>query len=193
MKIRKIAYLSTLFAFLLPTLVVATVVLSYTYPTSTSNVTPQIYLTTGPEYTTANSLGLISAQLSSTTPYYISSGTTITINFVAGAGQEALLNVLQIVNGTTGKTSTQVSVYIEAALPTGITMYAGTSEATATISSSSGSSSILVNAGTNGISISSSSYTPVVSAGTSWSTIYLSFLNTGATGTGYIYIYYTVT
>ncbi|MFP3318693.1 MAG: hypothetical protein RXP98_05905 [Thermoplasmata archaeon] len=186
MKIRKLAFLSTLFAILLPTLVVATVVISYTYPTSTSNVTPQIYLTTGPEYTTAKDMGLISTTLSSGTPYNISSGTTITINFPAGAAQEALLNVLEIVNATTGTTNTEVSVYIEASLPSGITMYASTSQLTYTVSTSG----ITV----SGTSILSSSYTQVVAAGTSWSTIYLGFLNSnGATGTGTIYIYYTVT
>ncbi|MGC8565909.1 MAG: hypothetical protein ACP5LV_05805, partial [Thermoplasmata archaeon] len=111
-------------------------VISYTYPTSSSNVTPQIYLTTGPEYTTAYDLGLISTTLSTNTPYNISSGTTITINFPAGAAQEALLNVLEIVNATTGKANTQVSVYIEASLPSGITMYASTSQLTFTVTGS---------------------------------------------------------
>jgi hypothetical protein len=173
-------------------LVVATVVISYTYPTSTSNVSPQIYLTTGPEYTTANDMGLISTTLSSGTPSNIISGTTITINFPAGAAQEALLNVLEIVNATNGKTNTEVSVYIEASLPSGITMYASTSELTYTVSTSS--ITVTGPSGTSLQPISSSYYTPVVEAGTSWSTIYLGFLNSnGATGTGYIYIYYTVT
>ena len=188
MKIRKLAFLSTLFAILLPTLVVATVVLSYTYPTSTSKVAPQIYLTQGPEYTTANDMGLISTTFSSTTPINISSGTTITINFPAGAAQEALLNVLEIENATSEKTNTEVSVYIEASLPSGISMYASTSQLTYGVSTSTGVITV------SGTPISSSSYTEVVAAGTSWGTIYLGFLNSkGATGTGTIYIYYTVT
>jgi hypothetical protein len=167
-------------------LVVATVVISYTYPTSTTNVSPQIYLTTGPEYTTAYDMDLISPTLSAGTP--ISSGTTITINFATGASQEALLNVLEIDNKTSGKSNTEVSVYIEASLPSGITMYADTSLLTASASTSTGAISV------SGTAISSSSYTTVVSAGTSWSTIYLGFLiSSGATGTGKIYIYYTVT
>jgi hypothetical protein len=173
-------------------LVVATVVISYTYPTSTTKVSPQIYLTTGPEYTTAYDLGLISTTLSTNTPYNISSGTTITINFTAGAAQEALLNVLKIVNATTGGANTEVSVYIEASLPSGITMYASTSELTASVSGST--ITVSGSGGASISSISSSSYTTVVSAGTSWSTIYLGFLiSSGATGTGTIYIYYTVT
>lgn len=192
MKIKKLAFLSTLFAVLLPTLVVATVVLSYTYPTSTSNVGPQIYLTQGPEYTTANDLGLISATLSTKSPINISSGTTIQINFAAGASQEALLNVLEIVNATTGKSNTEVSVYIEASLPTGITMYASTSQLTYSVSS--GNITVETASGIAATLISSNAYTTVVSAGTSWSTIYLGFLNiNGATGPGNIYIYYTVT
>jgi len=185
-KYRKFAAISIVLAFLLPALVTATVVISYTYPTSTSNVTPQIYLTTGPEYTTANDMGLISTTLSTGTPYNISSGTTIQINFTAGAAQEALLNVLEIVNATSGTTNKEVSVYIEASLHSGITMYASTSLLTYNVVASG----ITV----SGTPISSSSYTPVVAAGTTWSTIYLGFLNSNdATGTGTIYIYYTVT
>jgi hypothetical protein len=59
MKIRKIAYLSTLFAFLLPTLVVATVVISYTYTISINQTAQKIYLATGPNYATANTMSLV--------------------------------------------------------------------------------------------------------------------------------------
>jgi hypothetical protein len=103
MKIRKIAYLSTLFAFLLPALVVATVVISYTYPINVSSTTPKIYLAEGPNYPTASSLGLIylsSTPTSISNYYYITSGTTIYINAVSGAGNTYLLNVLEIINST---------------------------------------------------------------------------------------------
>ncbi|MEM2269133.1 MAG: hypothetical protein QXM30_06030, partial [Thermoplasmata archaeon] len=76
MKIRRLAYLSTIFAILLPTLVVGMVVLSYTYPTSTSGKAPEVYLAQGPNYAAANSLGLFYAKMSGN-PANISSGTTI--------------------------------------------------------------------------------------------------------------------
>jgi len=103
MKIRKIAYLSTLFAFLLPALVVATVVISYTYTITTSTSQPPIFLAEGPNYPTASSLGLIylsSTPTSISNYYYITSGTTIYINAVSGAGNTYLLNVLEIINNT---------------------------------------------------------------------------------------------
>ncbi|MGC8708878.1 MAG: hypothetical protein ACP5RL_01070 [Thermoplasmata archaeon] len=125
MKIRRIAYLSTLFAFLLPTLVVATVVISYTYPTSTTGVAPKVYLAQGPNYAAANAMGLFYAnQVGS--PANISSGTKIYFNYTYGASNEALLNVLEIVNNApSGRTVTLT--FDTLSLPTGVTMYISSS------------------------------------------------------------------
>ncbi|MEM1756236.1 MAG: hypothetical protein QW295_05580, partial [Thermoplasmata archaeon] len=122
MKIRRLAYLSTIFAILLPTLVVGMVVLSYTYPTSTSGKAPEVYLAQGPNYNAANSLGLFYAKQVSNN---ISSGTTIYFNYTYGAYNEALLNVLEIVNGVTGRTVT--ITFDNVTLPSGVTMYISTS------------------------------------------------------------------
>jgi len=128
MKIRKIAYLSTLFAFLLPALVVATVVISYTYPINVSSTTPEIYLAEGPNYPTASSLGLISIPSGSTTAVgsnsYIISGTTITIKAVNGAGNTYLLNVLEIINNTGLKVPTYIWINITTTtIPSGSSLY----------------------------------------------------------------------
>jgi len=129
MKIRKIAYLSTLFAFLLPTLVVATVVLSYTYPTSTTGTAPEVYLAQGPNYAAANAMGLFYAKQVGT-PANISSGTTIYFNYTYGANNEALLNVLEIVvsNALSGRTVTITFDTLN--LPNGVTMYISSSAGT---------------------------------------------------------------
>ncbi|MEM2705894.1 MAG: hypothetical protein QW643_05670, partial [Thermoplasmata archaeon] len=86
MKIRRLAYLSTIFAILLPTLVVGMVVLSYTYPTSTSGKAPEVYLAQGPNYNAAYSMGLFYAKQVNGN---ISSGTTIYFNYTYGAYNEA--------------------------------------------------------------------------------------------------------
>ena len=110
MKIRKLAFLSTLFAILLPMLVVATVVISYTYPISVSSTTPEIYLAKGPNYAVANDMGLIT--VSNSTSNGIMSQ-TITLNNVTGSYNVSLLNVLSIFNKTGWDTSkAPVYVYI---------------------------------------------------------------------------------
>ena len=125
MKIRKIAYLSTLFAFLLPTLVVATVVLSYTYPTSTTGTAPEVYLAQGPNYAAANAMGLFYAnQVGS--PGNISSGTKIYFNYTYGANNEALLNVLEIVNNVPSGRTVKIT-FDTVSLPTGVTMWISSS------------------------------------------------------------------
>ncbi len=99
MKIKKITGLVLATIMLLPILVTATVVISYTYPTSTTSKVPKVYLEQGPNYGTANAMGFIYAPQSGN-PSNISSGTTIYINTTNGAGTVYLLNVLEIVNNT---------------------------------------------------------------------------------------------
>jgi len=122
MKIRKIAYLSTLFAILLPTLVVATVVISYTYPTTIGNPTyPTFYVAEGKNYPIANSLGLISlsgssGNLASKYGTLIPNGTTITLTPESGADLQ-LLDVFVINN--TGSSTQTVTIEILSSSITG--------------------------------------------------------------------------
>jgi hypothetical protein len=183
MKIRKIAYLSTLFAFLLPTLVVATVVLSYTYPTSTTGTAPEVYLAKGPNYAAANAMGLFYAKQVGS-PGNISSGTTIYFNYTYGANNEALLNVLEIVNNVpSGRTVT--ITFDTLTLPTGVTMYISSSANTQlTYTVSNGV--ITIN---NGQAVSTGS--PITLSGTYY---YIGFLfsNQATTGSGTIAFSYTI-
>ena len=174
MKIRKIAYLSTLFAFLLPALVVATVVISYTYPITSTPQTATIYLTTGPNYNAANAMGLITINLQNlASGQAIPSETTIAINTVSGSSETALVNVLEVYNGTS---SVKYPVYVTLYAPDiqGLTMYASTSPLTVTN-------------GTSGISISG---TQVSTSGTIFhltvsnnAALYIGFLMTGSAST----------
>ncbi|MEM4100985.1 MAG: hypothetical protein QXI08_06010 [Thermoplasmata archaeon] len=182
MKIRRLAYLSTIFAILLPTLVVGMVVLSYTYPTSTSGKAPEVYLAQGPNYNAANSMGLFYAKMSGN-PANISSGTTIYFNYTYGAYNEALLNVLEIVNGVTGRTVT--ITFDNVTLPSGVTMYISTSATELGYSvSSTGVISI-----TGGESVSTG--TSITLSGTPY---YIGFLfsNTVISGTGTIAFHYII-
>ncbi|MEM4110789.1 MAG: hypothetical protein QXG55_05470 [Thermoplasmata archaeon] len=183
MKIRRLAYLSTIFAILLPTLVVGMVVLSYTYPTSTSGKAPEVYLAQGPNYAAANSMGLFYASEGGS-PANISSGTTIYFNYTYGAYNEALLNVLEIVNNTPhGRTVT--ITFDNVTLPSGVTMYISTSATELGYSvSSTGVISI-----TGGESVSTG--TSITLSGT---TYYIGFLfsNTVISGTGTIVFHYII-
>jgi len=178
MKIRKLAFLSTLFAILLPTLVVATVVISYTYPITSTPQNATIYLTTGPNYNAASAMGLITSTLSGV----ITSGTSIDINTVSGSSQTALVNVLEVYNGTS---SVKYPVYVTLYAPSisGLTMYASTSPLTVTNS-------------TSGISITG---TVVSTGGTTFhltasgAALYIGFLLTGsASGSANFVINYQI-
>jgi len=185
MKIRKIAYLSTLFAFLLPTLVVATVVLSYTYPTSTTGTAPEVYLAQGPNYLAANAMGLFYANQvgNPANSANISSGTTIYFNYTYGANNEALLNVLEIVNNVpSGRTVT--ITFDTVSLPTGVTMWISTSTTQLSYTVTSGVIHI-----TGGTQVTAG-YSTTLSSGT----YYIGFLfsNTAKAGTGIIAFSYTI-
>ena len=165
MKIRKIAYLSTLFAFLLPALVVATVVISYTYTITSTPQPATIYLTTGPNYNAASAMGLITPGLSG----IITSGTSIAINTVSGSYETALVNVLEVYNDTS---SVKYPVYVTLYAPSisGLTMYASTSPLTVTNSASE----ILI----SGTPVSTSGTTFQLTA--SGAALYIGFLMTGS-------------
>ncbi len=191
MKIKKLAFLSTIFAILLPTLVVATVVISYTYPISVSTSNVNVYLATGENYATANEFGFmsISSISSSTTGTEIPNGATITINGASGSpGNTTLLNVLEIINNT-GTSYTwnggTLNLWINGTLPSGVTLYYSTSPIT--FGTPSGTSWI------SGTPVNLNSNIPItIPKGTT--TIYLAFqINGGVTGKGVLYIQYSPT
>ena len=184
MKIRKLAFISTFLAFLVPMLVVATVVISYTYPTSTNKIAPEIYLSQGPNYNAANAMGLFSATQVGT-PANISSGTKIYLNNTYGDDEEALLNVLEIVNNLPSGTTVEIT-FGTVSLPTGVSMWIS-STANTELTYSVNDGVITINDGT------------AVSSGTaitlSSGTYYIGFLfSSGATtGTGTIAFSYAIT
>jgi hypothetical protein len=126
-KIKRLTALSVLIAILAPTLVTATVILTYQYNINSSNATPYLFLTTGENYNTANTLGLIYAKTqtfsSGGSSYtYIPSG-TVDVNVSDGAYSEYLLNVLAVYNISSGL-KVPVYAYINASsIPSGVTVY----------------------------------------------------------------------
>ncbi len=128
MNMKRITGLVLATIMLLPILVAATVVISYTYPTSTASNAPICYLEQGPNYATANAMGFIYAPQSGS-PSNIISGTKIYINTTAGAGTVYLLNVLEIVNNTKSNTIYSI-VWINytSSTPVYFTLYWGSSE-----------------------------------------------------------------
>jgi len=129
-KIKRLTALSVLIAILAPTLVTATVILTYQYNVSSSSATPYLFLSTGENYNTANTLGLIYAKTQtftygSSTYTYIPSG-TVEVNVSDGVYSEYLLNVLAVYNISSGLKGT-VNAYINATgIPSGVIVYIGT-------------------------------------------------------------------
>lgn len=154
----------------------ASVVVVYTYSISTAPASPLIYLQDGPNYASANALGLFTATQTGTPPNVVS-GTTITVNTVSGSGNVYLLNVLDIYNGSA--LTTPQYVYINGTLPTGVTMYYSSTSITF-----------------NGASVSGTSWvsgTQIRLVGAA-ADLYLAFVLTGAaTGTGTLGFQYLVT
>jgi len=126
-KIKRLTALSVLIAILAPTLVTATVILTYQYNINPSNATPYLFLTTGENYNTANTLGLIYAKTNTfssggSSYTYIPSG-TVDVNVSDGAYSEYLLNVLAVYNISSGL-KVPVYAYINASsIPSGVTVY----------------------------------------------------------------------
>jgi len=129
-KIKRLTALSVLIAILAPTLVTATVILTYQYNINPSNATPYLFLTTGENYNTAKTLGLIYAKTqtfsSGGSSYtYIPSG-TVDVNVSDGAYSEYLLNVLAVYNISSGL-KVPVYAYINATnIPSEVTVYIST-------------------------------------------------------------------
>jgi len=129
-KIKRLTALSVLIAILAPTLVTATVILTYQYNVNSSYATPYLFLSTGENYNTANTLGLIYAKTQTFTSgsssfTYIPSG-TVDVNVSDGAYSEYLLNVLAVYNISSGLKG-PVNAYINAtSIPAGVTVYIST-------------------------------------------------------------------
>ncbi len=130
-KIKRLTALSILIAILAPTLVTATVILTYQYNVSSTYSVPYLYVSTGDNYNTANSLGLIYAKTatfstsSGSTITYIPSG-TVDLNVSSGVINEYLLNVLTVYNASTGIKG-PVYAYINfSSIPTGVTVFIAT-------------------------------------------------------------------
>ncbi len=180
MKTKRIYALVFALLMLLPVLVSATVVISNTYPTSTSAKQPYIYLAQGPNYKAANAMGLFYASQTTSSPNNISSGTTIYINYTAGAGATYLLNVLEIVNNTPSGYPVTVT-FTTLSLPSGVSMYYVTVTSTSTTGATINSLGTQVVKGTP------------ISLPSGTTDVYLSFeLSSQTSGSGSIGIEYTV-
>ena len=110
-----------LIAVMMAGVALAAVFVVYQYPTtSTNSIQGQMWLEHGPNYANANQLGLVYGAASS--GGQIVNGATLYINGTSGAGDVYLLNVFQVTNQTKGVTS-QVHLYINGTLPSGVTLY----------------------------------------------------------------------
>lgn len=166
---------------------VAAVFVVYEYPTSTTGTSAKIYLQEGPNYVTASGLGLVSggASLSSTS----GSGTTLGINTVSGSQSVYLLNVLEVVNTSSGITG-HVYLYINGTLPSGVTLYFDNTTQMAFSGTNTGTYSIVQGTGTgNGTLVGGVSAFSAKIPLTKTFTVYLSFVLTGAAvGSGTLYL-----
>ncbi len=163
-------------------LVAGMVILLYSNPVSTTGTNPNFYLQQGPDYSSANTLGLFTA-VESGTPSNVVSGTTIDVNTVAGSEDVYLLNVLDVYNATSALTS-HVYLYINGTLSSGVTMYYGPTHITATYSA--GSYSLSGTAWTSGTQIALNGAGPAVE-------LFLAFALTGsASGSGTLYFSYVI-
>ncbi|EQD76994.1 hypothetical protein B1B_01314 [mine drainage metagenome] len=155
----------------------ATVIIVYSNPVSTTAVSPELYLQDGPNYASANTLGLFTATQTGS-PANVLTGTTITVNTVTGSVNVYLLNVLDIYNASA--LTTHVYVYINGTLPTGVSMYYSSTAITF-----------------NGNAVTGTLWvtgTQIPLKGGAAADLYLAFVLTGAaTGTGTLGFQYLVT
>jgi hypothetical protein len=161
----------------------------FTYPSTTTPASPTIYLEQGANYTNANALGLVSGGAGPNTE--ITSGTSIGINGVSGAGYTYILNVFKVVNSSSGIKG-PVYLYINGTLPSGVTLYfdnttamafSGTkTETYSVVQGGAPGNGTLTGAGAN------SPFSAKIPLTKSY-TLYISFLVAGTvTGTGTLYL-----
>jgi len=155
-KYRKFAAISIVLAFLLPALVTATVVISYTYPTTIgSSSTPTFYVAEGQNYPTANNLRLItlSGNLASKYGTMIPNGTTITLTPESGADLQ-MLDVF-VLNNTAPSSQTVTIEILSSTISGGSAwLYATSSSQGFPLWSNSGASKLSLTSTTSTASIS---------------------------------------
>ncbi len=196
--ISRIGLLNLLLLIAVPSVVVASVVVAYSYPNSVAAQSDQIYLAQGPNYAAANSLNMITATQTSvttgsTTVNEVTSTTTIQFGSSAGGGTVYMLNVLKIVNATSLPANTNVFVWINGTLPSGVTLFysaipmsfTGSAVTNATLSGASVSS--LASPGSPATAFSAQ----VHLYGASQTVLYIGFeVTSAATGTGTMTLQY---
>jgi len=180
-KYRKFAAISIVLAFLLPALVTATVVISYTYPTTIgSSSTPTFYVAEGPNYPTANKLGLITLStpsgtfLASKYGTLIPNGTTITLTPESGADLQ-MLDVF-VLNNTASSTQTVTIEILSSTINTGsVWLYATPNPQGFPLWSNTGASKL---------SLTSTSTSPISVTFSESGTYYIGFELSGSFTTG---------
>jgi len=163
----------------------------FTYPSTTTPASPTIYLEQGANYTNANALGLVSGGAGSNTE--ITSGTSIGINGVSGAGYTYIFNVFKVVNSSSGIKG-PVYLYINGSLPSGVTLYFDNTTAMAFSGTKTGTYSVVYggapgNGTLTGVNSLFSAKIPLTKS----YTLYFSFLVAGTvTGSGTLYLQVSV-
>jgi len=137
-KVKRMTALAVMLALIVPALVTASVVISYTYTVSSSNATPDIYLVQGENYQTAYDLGLFTASTPSTGPTGYVPAETIDVNSVSGSTNVYLMNVLEVYNSTVSSFKGTVNIYITSNLNSNIVLYYSTTPLTFSSGSISG-------------------------------------------------------
>lgn len=151
-KMKRMTTLAVMLALIVPALVTATVVISYTYPVNSNNATPDIYLIQGENYYEAQELGLFSANSVSSPASYVPAE-TIYVNSTSGSTATYLLNVLEIYNTSVTGFKGQVNVTITSNLNSNIVLYYSASPLTFSYASSSISGSSVTKGQTVHVSI----------------------------------------
>ena len=101
----------------------AGVVVYYSYTVASTPASPVFYLQDGPNYASANAMGLFTATMTGS-PSNVVAGTTIDVNTVAGSSDTYLLNVLDVYNSSS--ITAHAYLWINGTLPTGVSMYYST-------------------------------------------------------------------
>jgi len=182
---------------------IAGVFVVFTYPSTTTPASPTIYLEQGTNYANAYALGLVSGGAGPNKE--ITSATSIDINGVSGAGDTYLLNVFEVVNSSSG-TKGNIYLYINASLPSGVTLYWDNTTEMTFSGTSSGTYSIVQGPDTTGKSSNGNGTIPgsgtyinsgpiplTANKASTPYTLYISFLVAGTvTGTGTLYLQVSV-
>ncbi|MGC8699335.1 MAG: hypothetical protein ACP5RE_04080 [Candidatus Acidifodinimicrobium sp.] len=126
--LKKLITLATALAFIVPALVTASVVVDYQINYKASNVNPNVFLTEGPNYATANGQGLIYVNNTTSISSYtaIENNAQLKFNSTSYSSYTILLNVLELVSTTSSGTK----VWINGSLPSGVSIYVTSSEET---------------------------------------------------------------